>query len=76
VAPGADADLVLVNPSGERVLRNQDVLSKAGWTPFDGRRVRGQTVRTYLRGALVAEEGKPVGARGGRFVPGRSAAAG
>jgi dihydroorotase (multifunctional complex type) len=75
VAPGADADLVLVNPSGERVLRNQDVLSKAGWTPFDGRRVRGQTVRTYLRGALVAEEGKPVGARGGRFVPGRSAAA-
>ncbi|GAA1247445.1 dihydroorotase [Pseudonocardia aurantiaca] len=74
VAPGADADLVLVDPERERTLRNQDVLSKAGWTPFDGRRVRGQVVRTYLRGVLIAEEGKPVGARGGRFLPGRSAA--
>jgi dihydroorotase (multifunctional complex type) len=74
VVPGADADLVLVDPERERTLRNQDVLSKAGWTPFDGRRVRGQVVRTYLRGALIAEEGKPVGARDGRFLPGRSAA--
>jgi dihydroorotase-like cyclic amidohydrolase len=75
IAPGADADLVLVDPSAERTLRNQDVLSKAGWTPFDGRRVRGQAVRTYLRGSLIAEEGKPVGGRGGRFLPGRGAAA-
>jgi dihydroorotase (multifunctional complex type) len=75
IAPGADADLVLVDPAGERTLRNQDVLSKAGWTPFDGRRVHGLAVRTYLRGSLVAEEGRPVGARGGRFLPGRGATA-
>lgn len=74
VAPGADGDLVLVDPTRDRTLRNEDVLSKAGWTPFDGRRVRGQVVRTYLRGTLIAEEGKPVAARGGRFLPGRSAA--
>jgi dihydroorotase (multifunctional complex type) len=73
LAPGADADLVLVNPSAERTLRNEDVLSKAGWTPFHGRRVRGQVVRTYLRGVLIAEEGKPTGERGGQFLPGRGA---
>ncbi|HJX20264.1 MAG TPA: amidohydrolase family protein, partial [Steroidobacteraceae bacterium] len=50
LAAGADADIVLVNPTGERTLRNEDVLSKAGWTPFHGRRVRGQVARTYLRG--------------------------
>jgi dihydroorotase (multifunctional complex type) len=73
LAPGADADIVLVNPTGERTLRNEDVLSKAGWTPFHGRRVRGQVARTYLRGMLVAEEGKPLGERAGEFVPGRGA---
>jgi dihydroorotase (multifunctional complex type) len=73
LAAGADADIVLVNPDGERTLRNEDVLSKAGWTPFHGRRVRGQVVRTYLRGVLVADEGKPVGERAGEFVPGRGA---
>jgi dihydroorotase (multifunctional complex type) len=74
LAPGADADIVLVDPSGERTLRNEDVLSKAGWTPFHGRRVQGQVVRTYLRGQLIAEEGKPTGELGGQFLPGGGAA--
>jgi hypothetical protein len=30
-------------------------------------------VRTYLRGSLVAEEGKPAGQRGGKFVAGPGA---
>ena len=70
LAPGADADIVLVDPAARRTLSDDTVLSKAGWTPFDGRAVTGQVVRTYLRGALVAEEGKPVDARTGAFLPG------
>jgi dihydroorotase (multifunctional complex type) len=73
IGPGADADLVLVDPAARRTLRNENVLSKAGWTPFHGREVRGQAVRTYLRGSLVAEEGKPSGERGGQFIAGRGA---
>jgi dihydroorotase (multifunctional complex type) len=73
LAPGADADMVLVDPAVERTLRNEDVLSKAGWTPFHGRRVRGRVVRTYLRGMPVAEEGEPADARGGEFITGRGA---
>jgi len=73
LAPGSDADLVLVDPTGRRTLRNADVLSKAGWTPFDGREVTGQVVRTYLRGELVAESGKPMDARTGQFSPGAGA---
>jgi dihydroorotase (multifunctional complex type) len=70
LVPGADADIVLVDPSAERTLRNEDVLSKAGWTPFHGRRIQGQVVRTYLRGLLIAEQGKPSGGRDGRFLRG------
>jgi allantoinase len=68
--PGADADLVLVDPTAERTVQNGDVLSKAGWTPYAGRRFHGRAVRTYLRGELIAEDRVPVDARSGRFTPG------
>jgi dihydroorotase (multifunctional complex type) len=70
LAPGADADVILVDPAATRTLRNADVISRAGWTPFDGRTMTGRVMRTYLRGRLVAEDGRPLDARGGRFVPG------
>ncbi len=67
--PGADADLVVVDPNREQVLRDDRIVSKAGWTPYAGRRIRGTIVRTYVRGRLVAEEGRPVGDPGwGRWV--------
>jgi dihydroorotase-like cyclic amidohydrolase len=68
LAVGADADILLVDPGDSRTLRSTDVLSKAGWTPFDGRQVRGRVVQTYLRGTLVAESGRPLDERTGRFV--------
>ncbi|MDR0345789.1 MAG: amidohydrolase family protein [Nocardiopsaceae bacterium] len=74
LAPGADADIALVDPAVRRTLRNDDVLSKAGWTPFDGREVTGQVVRTYLRGRLIAADGKPADERTGRFLRGAGAA--
>ncbi|HSR31075.1 MAG TPA: amidohydrolase family protein, partial [Anaerolineae bacterium] len=57
---GADADFCLVDMEAERTLRNEDVVSKVGWTPFEGRTVKGVPVMTYVRGRLVAKDGKPV----------------
>ncbi|SMD26918.1 dihydroorotase [Kibdelosporangium aridum] len=74
IGPGADADLVLVDPGHTWTLSNDAVLSKAGWTPFDGRRIIGRVVRTFLRGRLVAQEGKPTDGRDGAFL-GRNAQA-
>lgn len=73
--PGADADFVLVDPHARRTLRNADVLSKAGWTPYDGREVTGVATATFLRGELIAEGGQVVGAGQGEFLPGAGAAA-
>jgi dihydroorotase (multifunctional complex type) len=70
IEPSADADLILVSMEGTRVLRDADVRSKARWTPYAGREVRGRVVRTYLRGRLIAEDGRPLDERHGRFVPG------
>jgi dihydroorotase (multifunctional complex type) len=73
IAVGLDADLVLVDPNAQRQLRNEDIISRAGWTPFDGRRVTGRVEATYVRGQLVAENGKPVGDHLGKFLPGAGA---
>ena len=66
---GSDADVVLVDTEQEHVLSNDTIVSKAGWTPFDGRRVKGRAVMTMLRGQVVAENGKVTAEPGGgRFV--------
>lgn len=67
LAPGFDADLVLIDPNTTRVLRDEDIRSRAGWTPFRGRKVAGSVVMTLVRGAVVIEEGRladgdPIGA--------------
>jgi dihydroorotase (multifunctional complex type) len=76
LAPGSDADLVLVDPTTTRVLRDEDVRSRAGWTPFRGRNVAGSIVMTLLRGQVVVEGGRLVdGDAFGAFVPGGGAGA-
>lgn len=73
LAVGADADLILVDPTATRTLRNEDVISKAGWTPFAGRTVTGRVLETFSRGVTVARDGVPVQAGEGRFVAGAGA---
>ncbi|MPZ72601.1 MAG: amidohydrolase family protein [Nitriliruptorales bacterium] len=72
---GADADIVLADLAATGVVRDQDVLSKAGWTPYAGRSVNGRIVSTFLRGRPLAADGAPVTDEAGRFLPGRGAAA-
>jgi dihydroorotase len=61
--PGADADLVLVDPDRRWTVRDEDILSRAGWSPYSGRTFVGGAVKTFLRGRLP-EPGA------GTFVPG------
>ena len=66
---GSDADFILVDLKGARVLQDKDILSKAGWTPFAGREVMGRVVATYLRGRKVAEGGRCLASPGtGQFI--------
>lgn len=73
LVPGADADFVLVDPNETWVVDDDQVISKAGWTPFAGRSFRGRILATYLRGTLIAQAGTPSDERTGRFLPGLGA---
>ncbi len=55
VEPGADADLVLVDPDARwRVAQGDDaVASKCGWTVYDGRELLGRPIATVVAGRVV-----------------------
>jgi allantoinase len=67
---GSDADLAIVDMDHEWTVRNDDVVAKCGWTPFDGMTIRGKPQTTLVRGEPVFEDGEVVGEQGyGEFVP-------
>ncbi|MDP3176460.1 MAG: amidohydrolase family protein, partial [Spirochaetaceae bacterium] len=53
LAPGKDADLVLVDPRSSTVVRGEELLSKGRITPFEGMILRGRIVATFVRGKRV-----------------------
>ena len=64
LTPGVDADITLLDPDREWTIRNDSVLSKIGWTPYHGRKVKGAVARTVLRGSDVWIDGEVVGKPG------------
>ena len=58
IALGYDADLTVVDLGRERVIDEDWIGSKAGWTPFAGRKVKGWPVGTVVRGRLAMWEGE------------------
>lgn len=47
-----------VNLQESYVIKNSDLWTKCGWSPFEGKRVIGRVERVFLRGQKVYEGGK------------------
>lgn len=60
IAPGYDADILILDPRQASDIRNADQVSKAGYTPFDGWRVPGRLTRVLLRGEEIMRDGRLV----------------
>jgi dihydroorotase len=70
---GADADIVVADMDLPWTITNDGVLSKCGWTPYDGRTITASIERTYVRGNEVYGDGKVVGTPGqGRLAAAQS----
>jgi dihydroorotase len=50
IAPGYDADLVLVDLDAYRAVRRDDLLTKCGWSPFEGWKLTGWAAMTIVGG--------------------------
>jgi dihydropyrimidinase len=68
IAPGSDADLVLIDPAISKALTRDD-FHVSDYSPWEGWAVRGWPVTTILRGKVVVEGGKLLGSTNdGRLV--------
>ena len=64
IAPGSDADLVVVDMDREMTIHAEETYYKCGWTTLDGRTVKGVPTMTVLRGKVIAEDGKVIAEAG------------
>ncbi len=58
LAPGADADVVVVDPEAQWVVEPARFRSKGRNTPFAGWKVKGQVALTILNGTIVFQAGR------------------
>lgn len=66
IARGYDADFTIVDLNAKRTINNHWIVSRSGWTPYDGMNVTGWPVMTVIRGQIVMQDGQlmdePIGA--------------
>jgi dihydroorotase len=58
IVPGYDADLVLVDLNNYRPVLREELLTKCGWSPFEGWNLTGWPVVTIVGGQIVYQNGK------------------
>lgn len=58
IAVGYDADLVIVDMTTEEIISQENVISKCGWTPYEGFEKGGKILTTIVRGNVVFNNGK------------------
>lgn len=69
LAPGSDADIVILDPRRKTILRAEEMHTAAGWTPYEGMEITGRVDTTIVRGKIISDEGKIIGEKGyGCFV--------
>ena len=65
IAPGFDADIVIYDPDYRGVITQEDSLEGLDYTTFAGFPMAGRPEKVFLRGRLVAENGRYVEPQGG-----------
>jgi dihydroorotase len=68
IAVGYDADLTVVDLKRRQTIENRWIVSRSGWTPYDGHTVTGWPVGTVVRGQRVMWEGELTAAAKGEPV--------
>ena len=70
IAAGSDADIAIWDPDREVTITAAILHDNVGYTPYEGRHLRGWPVTVLSRGRIIVEDGKLAAARGnGAFLP-------
>ena len=52
--------LTIVDLKARRTIRNAEMASRVGWTPFDGMEAKGWAMATIIRGRVVMQGGEVI----------------
>ena len=66
IREGYDADFTIVDMSKTIEIKNENIESKCGWSPFDGYKFKGTPVLTIVGGIVKMNEGKILGEPSGK----------
>ena len=61
IKEGFDADFTIVDMNKKIVIKNENIESKCGWSPFDGITFKGSPVATIINGKIKMQNGKILG---------------
>ncbi len=61
IKKGYDADFTIVDMNKKILIKNENIESKCGWSPFDGFEFKGTPMFTIVSGKIKMQNGKVVG---------------
>jgi len=61
IKEGFDADFTIVDMNKKITIKNKNIESKCGWSPFDGVEFKGTPVSTIIAGKIKMNDGKILG---------------
>jgi allantoinase len=68
IAPGFDADIVLLDPDERWTVQAAESESSQGYSPLEGVELTGRVRDVFLRGGQILETGRVVGEPAGRYI--------
>ena len=61
IKPGFDADFTIIDMNKKIVIKNENIESKCGWSPFNGFEFKGTPVSTIIAGKIKMKNGEILG---------------
>lgn len=68
IAPGKDADIVLLDPDEVWTVHSEDSESTQGYSAIEGLQMKGRVKSVFLRGRRVLDDGRVVGEPTGQYL--------
>ena len=63
-----DADFTIVDLNKVIEIKNENIESKCGWSPFDGYKFKGTPVATIVNGEIKMKNGEIIGEPKGKTI--------
>ena len=65
---GFDADITIVDLNKKTLIRNEDIISKCKWTPYNGMTLQGAPLATIINGIIKMYNNKIIGLPNGKVI--------